>query len=376
MANLIPLINERFPKDFQIIIYLSGYCAQLNNYQIYAVGSFVRDLLLNRTNKLISLVVDGSVDDFAKNLQKLFSGRLQSLEKYGKATFFLQNGVRIDMVTAKREFSLHTDFQFSQKDGFLKKDLYGQDFTINTMACSLNPDTFGLLYDYFNGRRDLENGIIRVLYKLSFVDDPLRIIRAVKLEQRYTFEIEKDTLDMLKQAASHQVLNRLSKESIYHEVLSLFKEPSPLSILLRFKELGFLNHFFPRTQFSPELLNTLKELEAILNNYRDTPFFEPRKIDRTVLFLAAIFHNMQEHDIKFVLYLMRLRRKDRNKILALRKMIPRILEKITLHSSRNTSLFELLSQLPEEGLPLLYVSGKNERVARVINDYRSHINSY
>ncbi len=368
MTNLTPIINERVPKDKQILLYLAGYCAQREGYGIYAVGEFIRDLLLFRNNKRVSLLVDGSAVDYAKSLQKLFSGRLQVQERYGTATFFLQCGTVFDLATARREFSF-LDENPSTEHTFLKNDLFSRDFTINALACSLNPDKFGLLYDLFNGKEDLEQGIIRILYKLSFVDDPLRIVRAIRFEQRFHFTIEEETLNLLTKAAANRLLNRISKERLYHDVLKIFREPSPLVVIYRLEELELLNEVFPRIPFGSQLFNRLELLEELFQVNRseqdvgsgeDSALFRLDKVNPTVLYLTLFFNEMTEHDVKYLIYLMRLRKKERDKIFFLRKLIPGVLEKLRSNSLTK----ELLKDLPEEAFPLLLIYGQDNVATR------------
>ena len=156
MKNLTPLINTSLSKELQALLYLLGYCSQQGSFKVYAVGGFVRDLLLGQENRDIDLVVEGSAAEFAKSLLKVMPGTLRSYERFGTATLTLTNGIVFDMVTARKEFYAAPGALPAVEQSTLKNDLFRRDFTINTMACALNPGEFGMFFDYFGGREDLE----------------------------------------------------------------------------------------------------------------------------------------------------------------------------------------------------------------------------
>ena len=101
----------------------------------------------------------------------------------------------------------------------------------------MNPESFGKIIDFFNGRKDLEKGLIRTLYNLSFVDDPLRILRAVRFEQRFRFTIEDNTLKMIQKAIRGRVIDKVSRQRLNHELSFIFKEDAPSAISKRLRDL-------------------------------------------------------------------------------------------------------------------------------------------
>jgi tRNA nucleotidyltransferase (CCA-adding enzyme) len=369
MTNLLPLINERLTRDLQILFYLSSYCARQGGWRIYAVGEFVRDLFLQQPTQEISLLIEGSAVDFAHRLHKLFAGRLRVMEKFGTVDFFLQDHTVLKMTTARREFSLQTADEAPGDEAFLKSDLYNRDFTIDTMACSLNTDTYGRLYDFFRGKDDLDQGLIRVLYKLSFVDEPLRVFRAVRSEQRYRFALEKETYEQLIAAGHNQLTSRLSKGRLYEEAFLIFKEPSPVAVLSRLKELGLLEVLFPRTRFSQRLFENLQALERILQEGGKSALFDRKKIGLTALYLTMIFDETPEHDLKYLLYVMRLKKKQREIILGLRERIPALLHALEQEFITDFHLEQLFKNLPEEAFPLLLVYGQGKSFTRHIGQH-------
>ncbi len=149
----------------------------------------------------------------------------------------------LDLVSARAEFYAHPSALPEVERGNLKLDLHRRDFTINTLALSLNAGHFGEVYDYWGGLRDLEEKQIRVMHSISFVDDPTRILRAARLEQRLGFRIEPRTRDLI--ALALPLLHRVSGDRIRHELEAIFDEPAPGDALQRLQELNVLGGISP-----------------------------------------------------------------------------------------------------------------------------------
>ncbi|RJX23662.1 MAG: CCA tRNA nucleotidyltransferase [Dethiobacter sp.] len=371
MNNLTPLINTALSKELHALIYHLGYCSQQGSFKTYAVGGFVRDLLLGRENRDLDLVVEGSAVDFAKSLLKILPGRLRCYERFGTATLVLSKGIVFDMVTARKEFYAAPGALPSVEQSTLKNDLFRRDFTINTMACALNTETFGRLYDFFGGRKDLEKGIIRVLYKLSFVDDPLRIIRAIRFEQRFDFVIEEDSLAMLTRAINNRLWEKVSKERLYNEVRLIFREPEPSKVLTRLDELNLFHEIFPRLVFNQQIKSRLQRLERVLTEISLNKL--PKNWNYLVLYLSALFYELTEHDFKFLCHLMRLKREERLNMLSIREKIPFILLQLKTSDLSSSRLYHFLEGLPEEGLLLIMALAPEPHVQKHVLFYWDYL---
>lgn len=314
MANLIPLINTVLSKKLQALIYFLGYWSQKNEYKIYGTGSFVRDLILGRENRFITLLVNGSATDYACSLQRTYpAGRLQFDNRLGTATLFLPQGVVFDMVTARKDFYSLADPADAAEKTTLKSELYKNVFTINSMACAFNPQEFGTLYDFFGGSDDLEQGLVRVLYRLSFVDDPRRMLQAIRFEQRFGFTLAKETRILLQKARNSSLLKKISKEKLYSEARLIFLEPSPLKVLMRLEELNLFKTLFPRLILNDKIKHRLQRFEQVFAKLQEKKM-PGASLNYFVLFLAVFLNDLSEHDLRFFCYLLRLKRKERLKI--------------------------------------------------------------
>jgi tRNA nucleotidyltransferase (CCA-adding enzyme) len=233
---------------------------------LYIVGGFVRDLLLDRPSVDFDLVVEGDAISLARALAARFGGRVTGHSRFGTAKWHLgahrQAIIRLflgdaelrpasgdfhssnlpeslDLITARIEFYTYPTALPTVERSSIKLDLHRRDFTINTLAVRLDGHHYGELHDYWGGLADLRRGLVRVLHSLSFVDDPTRMLRAVRFEQRFGFQIEKRTIELLIEALS--LLDRVSGERVTHELDHILAEPSASQMLARLDELRLLN---------------------------------------------------------------------------------------------------------------------------------------
>ncbi|MDA8235525.1 MAG: CBS domain-containing protein [Clostridia bacterium] len=257
------LMVERLPESIRDLLGKISYVAGKQDFRVYLVGGFVRDLLLDLENFDIDLVVEGDGVAYARVLAEFMCGRVRVHEKFGTAVVILHDGFKIDVVTARTEYYEYPAALPKVETSSLKKDLYRRDFTINAMAIALGKENFGDLIDYFGGRRDLERKQVRILYNLSFVEDPTRIFRAIRFEQRYGFLMETQTLELAKRAIKDNWLGKLSYDRIREELRHIFKENFPLNAINRMNELGLWKFILPEITVDEEIRKMVDKLPGI-----------------------------------------------------------------------------------------------------------------
>ncbi len=219
--------------------------AQEQEIVLYLVGGTVRDVLLERRNLDIDFVVEGNAIAFADRVRMHLGGEISSFRPFGTAKWMLGEDIygrlgilaedglpdselpqHLDFATARNEFYEHPTALPTVYSGSIKLDLYRRDFTINTLAVQLSPHyEVGHLLDFYGGESDLQAKLIRVLHSLSFVDDPTRILRAVRFEQRLSFTIETRTEILIETALP--MLRRITGERLRHELTLLLQERDP-----------------------------------------------------------------------------------------------------------------------------------------------------
>jgi tRNA nucleotidyltransferase (CCA-adding enzyme) len=220
--------------------------ARAEKTPVYLVGGFVRDLLLGRENRDLDLVVEGDGPAFAQSLGRALDAPVRVHEAFLTAVIRASGG-EIDVATARSEFYRSPAALPEVATSALRQDLYRRDFTVNTLAIRLGPQGPPELIDPFGGRRDLEQGVLRVLHSLSFLDDPTRALRAVRLERRLALHLAPETERLIGIALKEGAFDRLSGARLRAELDLLLGEPEvALPGLERLAALGVLGAIEPR----------------------------------------------------------------------------------------------------------------------------------
>ena len=278
------------PELWALVLVVSETAAQLK-MPIYFVGGLVRDLLLGQPPTDLDIVVEGDAITLVESLRDRFGGQLHSHERFGTAKWDLSLGIyaaiaaaagegpgdpdaaetpqvaapgQIDFVTARKEFYSRPTALPDVEPGSIKLDLHRRDFTINTLAVRLDGAYLGQLLDFYGGRRDLRRGLIRVLHSLSFIDDPTRILRAVRLEQRLGFEIEPGTAELIADALP--MLDRVTGERIRNEIELALAEADPVRVMSRLDELGVLAHLAPDLSWRAETAAVFERIPSFADD--------------------------------------------------------------------------------------------------------------
>ncbi|MGI6434904.1 MAG: CBS domain-containing protein [Syntrophomonadaceae bacterium] len=267
--TLLALMQERLPSQLMTILRQIGEVADKAAFQVYLVGGLVRDLLLKVSNFDVDLVVEGDGPEFARLLGEALSARVRVHQRFKTAVLVMADGFKIDIASARAEYYEFPAALPQVQRSSIKEDLYRRDFTINTLAIALNPSRFGDLIDFFGGRRDIEEGIIRILYNLSFVEDPTRIIRAIRFEQRYRFNMEADTLRFARDAIERRMLGHLSYGRILNELIIILNEKDPLSALRRMQEIGVWDYIFPEIDLGRLDWNDMRRINILIGWWQE-----------------------------------------------------------------------------------------------------------
>jgi tRNA nucleotidyltransferase (CCA-adding enzyme) len=257
VLNLTERCRTRLSPALQQLLHASARTADTHGMYVYAVGGFVRDLLLGVRNEDLDLTVEGDGVAFARHLAAATDGRWKGPSEFGTAVVIAGDGHKIDVATARREAYKHPAALPTVEPGSVRDDLFRRDFSINTMAFALNgPEAFTLL-DWYGGGADLAEGVIRVLHNRSFRDDPTRIFRAIRLEQRFGFALHRHTLRLLHRAVEKRWIELLSGARLWRELRLMLDGESPIACLRRLDELEVLPHVDAALRLSPGRLDLL-----------------------------------------------------------------------------------------------------------------------
>lgn len=364
----IELIKKIFPKRVQSILNKIGEIGDKLNFPVFIVGGVVRDLFLGIENYDIDIVVEGDGIRYARELSRDLKGRTKSHEKFRTAVVILADGFKIDVATARREFYEYPAAFPKVELSSIKKDLYRRDFTMNAMAIQLNKKYFGKLIDFFGGQKDLRIGIIRVLYNLSFVEDPARIIRAIRFEQRYNFKMDRETEDFLKKAIDDKLLSRLRKKRIAEELILILKEKNPLKSLKRLEELGALKYILPEVELDKD---TVERFNKVRDNYN---FWKGNIVDEKIklwmIYFCCLIRNLEQSQIQRILKKLIFKQKFLDKINYCYTNLDKVIEFVAQKSKIAPSIIYLeLKELPNEVLFLAMTENNTNIVKKRISNY-------
>ena len=241
-TNLSIQLEKSLSPESLALIKMAGRLAAERRLAIYLVGGVVRDILLGRANSDLDLVVGGNAVELAESLAAEVGGRIVVHRRFGTAKIRTENLV-IDLAMSRAETYARPGALPMVRPGSIQDDLARRDFTINAMALRLDPGNFGALVDPFNGQKDLEGKLIRILHDRSFIDDATRMLRAVRYEQRFGFRLEAATEKLLRQNVI--MLRTVSGDRIRHELELILKEECPEKALNRAGDLGLLGEVHP-----------------------------------------------------------------------------------------------------------------------------------
>jgi len=293
--NCRMLMSERLPVRILDVLRTAGAVAEGLHSTVYCVGGFVRDLFLEVPNFDVDLVVEGNGEEMARKLAERLGGKARIHERFRTAVILLPDGSKIDVATARTEYYEFPAALPQVERSSIREDLYRRDFTINTLAINLNPDHFGDLIDYFGGRKDLEEGYIRILYNLSFVEDPTRILRAIRFEQRYQFNIENDTLRFARDAIERHLLGKLSYKRILTELILILNEKDPGPALDRLKEIGVWQYVLPEVQLEHLNRVTLKRVPVVVVWLEER--YYPVTIKTWLVYITVLLGRLHEDQV-------------------------------------------------------------------------------
>lgn len=363
----------KLPKELQDLIAHAGEIACRNNMPAYLVGGFVRDLILGSKNLDVDIVIEGDGIVFAEDFARSLKAKLIRHRRFGTATVILKPHLKIDISTARKEFYPTPAHLPVVSRGTLKDDLSRRDFTINAMAISITGENFGKLIDFFGGREDLRNRKISILHNLSFIDDPTRILRAVRFGQRYNFRIETQTLKNLKAAVKLKMLARVEPQRIRDDLILILKERHPL------KEIKILKELTGFDFISPRLSLTKKSFQLIASIEKEIKWFNKmhaqlRAIDAWLIYLMGFTDSLNTQETRTLCRKFAFKRGEEKRILAYKKINRKFILRLCQEIIKPSDIFSLLEPLSYEVIILLKAKHKNKDLRKHIADFFRYYN--
>ena len=372
--NISSMVNNRLPREMLTLLKSAGELGDELGCEVYAVGGFVRDILLGRPNLDLDLVVEGDGINFAKELVAKLGGRVKTHSKFKTAVTILDSGQRVDVATARLEYYEYPAALPTVELSSIKMDLYRRDFTVNALALRINPGRFGQLVDFFGAERDIRNRTIRVLHSLSFVEDPTRILRCIRFERRFDFQIGGQTLRLIKNAINLELFSKLSGTRVIHELQLITEEEDPLACFNRMEELGIMEAIHPQLKLRNDRIQVIAEL-AKVNSWYKLLYLKPEVVTWKLYFLGLTM-GIKRDQITGVTHRLHLTNKEEREFLQLRDMIGDALMKLMgwrEGKSRLSTLYNILHPIPVEGVLFLMARSRKEHIRRNISQYLARL---
>ena len=370
LHNVKDIMEERLSGKIYSLLLEIGKIADREKCGVYVVGGFVRDLLLNIENLDMDLVVEGNGIAFASVLAKKVKAEIKKHKKFGTAVLNLPGGIKIDVATARVEFYAYPASVPTVEFSKLKYDLYRRDFTINAMAIELNRAGFGLLVDFFGGQKDLRERQIKVMHNMSFVEDPTRIFRAVRFEQRYGFNMEESSMNFLDNALDLAMFDKLATYKMKDELILILSEDLPLKAIERMKELDVLRYIHPDIKITKAKKDIFRE---IINSFSVEVLFLEEPVERWFVNFLALVDDLNADQITHICEKFKLSAKVIEQFVLVKKgekELLRLLEKVKM---KNSEIYNLLSNISCEGLLFYMSKSKSLRARQRIHLYLSSL---
>ena len=366
--NVVKFMRERLPERILDILETIGRVVDKTGCKAFVVGGFVRDLFLYKKNDDIDIVIEGDGIAFAKQYAKLVGGRVHYYKKFGTAIITHPDGVKIDVASARLEYYKFPAALPTVEMSSLKLDLFRRDFTINTLTIQLSPDKFGTLIDFFSGQRDIKDKTVRVLHNLSFVEDPTRVFRAIRFEQRYGFTIGRLTSNLIENAVKMDIFKRLSGRRVFSELRQILQEADPRPAIKRLADYDLLKVIHQTIKLNQETVELLNSVKNVLSWY-DLLFIEESYMQWAVYFLALIRRSNQHVSDEIC------------KKIELSPQLNAFFSKKRIHAESslslleknrvisNSMLYKQLSAFETELILYMMASAREERIQKAISGY-------
>jgi tRNA nucleotidyltransferase (CCA-adding enzyme) len=366
------LMKERFTERIHNLLVEFGRVGDKLGYSVYAVGGFVRDLLLRVENYDVDIVVEGDGIRLAEEFEKKFPCRIRTHKKFGTAIILFPDGLKVDVATARWEVYDSPAALPTVESASIKMDLSRRDFTINTLAIQLNPRTFGALIDFFGGVKDVKEKVIRVLHNLSFVEDPTRVFRAIRFEQRFGFQIGKHTQNLMKNAVKMGFLERLSGGRVLSELILILQEGDPLPALKRMRDFNLFHFLHPTLKFDEQAEVLFAQIHHVISWF-DLLFLAER-YERWLIYYYGLIDFLKEAEMEEICHRLAMNEKLKKRVMSGKLQANQALLQIfswmsTDQQPKRSKIYDILDPLSIESKLFMMAKTTQVNTRRYISMY-------
>jgi tRNA nucleotidyltransferase (CCA-adding enzyme) len=394
--NLKNLMIENLAREIITLLRTIGAVAEQQGYSAFAVGGFVRDLLLRKHNLDLDIVIEGDGIKFAEKLARKLRGQIRTHDKFNTAVVILPDGFKIDIATARLEYYEYPAAMPTVELSSIKLDLYRRDFTINAMAIHLGKENFGTLLDFFNCQNDIKDRRIRVMHNLSFVEDPTRIFRAIRFEQRMGFKIGEHTERLIKNVVKMNLFAGLAATPpatgerlparaqtrlgyrIFLELKILFSEAEPLAAIKRLGHFQLLKRLHPALKIDPALEKIIAATQQAVDWYR--LLYQGEHFQAWLVFMLALTCRLNGRQREVFYQRLEIPERYADILTREKSQANQLLRTLKKHPTLKASeAYRLMSRLAPEGLIFLMGFSSAEETKKAISlfiTYQRHVKTF
>jgi tRNA nucleotidyltransferase (CCA-adding enzyme) len=373
---VVHLLRNQLRQSLQQTLSCIGAVGDALGHNVFVVGGFVRDLLLRQENFDVDIVVEGDGIAFAEEYARRYGCRVRAHKKFATAVLIFPDGFKVDVASARTEYYLEPGALPTVETASIKLDLYRRDFTINALAIALNGPHFGELLDYFGGQNDLREKAVRVLHNLSFVEDPTRMFRAIRFEQRLGFQMGKHTEHLLKSAVRMGFLDKISGPRVFNELMLILRENDPLPAMKRLDELGLLAFIHPQLSSMSLLKKMFSDAKRAFDWYE--LLYTGQRCHRWLVFFLCLFAELDGSEVQQVVQRLGMPPRYEKFFGLERDAAHSVMSKLEWRCQqrldfRDSEIFNLLKDLPVETLLYGMARTEHEETRRIISHFITHL---
>lgn len=353
--NIEDNYKKLIPSHIRQALKLCSEVAKEQNTRIYLIGGAVRDVAMNKCNFDTDITVEGNAIEFGRVIEKNFPDicQIKSIHSdFGtiKVVFKIDNReIDIDIASTRKE-SYPKPAELPKVDEIgcsLQEDVIRRDFTVNSIAMSLNQNDFGEIIDYFNGIEDIKADKIRILHENSFIDDPTRIIRALKFKVRFGFEVEESTHKAMQETLESGKFDGLCGERVKSEVRQTFDVKSSEAFKLFIDE-KIYKLIDKDIKIEPYIFSNIN---STLEKYNEFIF------ERWLIYMTILFANFEPEKIEELSSKLNLSNNDKNIIVDFTLIIKQLGQ--VLNFENNFEIYETFKKYKTETLVALAIFRKD-----------------
>ena len=358
----------RLPKETVGLLKRIGALADSMGINAYIVGGIVRDIVMERVSFDIDIVVEGDAGAFARRAGQELRGRTVEYRQFATATVYCRDGRKIDFATARKESYPYPAALPVVSPGTIKDDIMRRDFSVNALALCINKKAFGRLVDYTGGMRDIVQKRMRILHTQSFIDDPTRIVRAIRFAVRFGFVFDSTTRALMRQAIKRGMLRQVKPPRLWRELHLLFKEPDPKKCIVALARYD-LQCIHPRLK----LIRATKKILGVLERsvaWCAARLAEGRTFEAWLPYFIALIGHLSRREINWIIGRFCLTRAERKGILSYAALDKKELFKALKKTNvRPSEVFKRLKPLSLEAIALLHAQATTPVIKTRLGDF-------